>query len=615
MGDLAPFKKVLRWEKDNLHKALASGTDTSYDIAASRLAIEIMEALLKHVPGYVESFKLLEKVGQPAELLWLNDVKERVHLKLNPASRDPTGYGNKWDEYMALEAELRRKVDSVFRIRVPGQVLIVRYNRQTKTVINAICEALLRAFKFHEPDDDFLEISARHALLRLLREERKDLDIAYRIALELRPDITAINLPTEDRPTWVEAIEFTIGLIPIVGNAVAAYEAYSGKDLFGYQLSDVERGILGASVLLPTAGRLVKNGRALYTANRMAKLYGDDAFKWSYSLAMGERMWADAVGIARLKAADEAVASGKQVTKKAASELTNTLKVLADAAQAATPAAIDPKLVATFAKVAAKVSKLADLDSLAIGRIGAKGANINRVKGQAAKEAIINQVKGQILEELLENQIVKWLREGTGKKALGLEHIREPLHFIPGHLIRDADGLLLTDGIIVRQVDDVLDIVAVFEAKSGKRASRGLSHKSGRRTKLSDEDKAELQAEAEETLKELQERARLDGTTVTETLEGIMQNIKLSEAGGQIRSDVERLAEIGVFINARAVKVRSGPTSTKWFGVIPKDVKGDTIKAAIIDAGIKNVEIMGLNVTQAELQSAAKLITDSLKTP
>ncbi len=605
MGDLTPFKKILRWEKDFLRRSLAGGTYSSYSVAFSRLAVEIMEAQLKHMPQHVEGFKLLEKVGEPAELAWKNEVYALVERKLNPDVRDPTGYRNKLAEYDALANELSRNVrkSAVYISQVSSEKLIVRHNAQTILVIDKICHELLRARDFHKPDDDFLERSARDALFRLLFEERKDLSVALRIALDMRADVTVINLPQEDRPTWVEATEFFIGLIPIVGSAVAAYEAYSGKDLFGYRLSDVERGILGASVLLPTAGRLVKNGRALYTANRMAKLYGDDAFRWSYSLAMGERLSVNAAGISRLQAADEVVASGKQLTKEATGEITGTLKALGiDAAQVATPAAIDSTLVTAFAKVASKFPKLADLDPLAIGRIAAKGTNIDHVKGQ-------------LLEELLENKIVGWLREGTGKKALALEHIKEPLHFIPGHLIRDADGLLLTDGIIVRQVGDVLDIVAVFEAKSGKASARGLSSKSTARAELSAKDKIELKAEAEETLKELQERARLQGTIVTETLETVMKKIKLAESGGQIRSDVERLAEIGVFINARRVKVRSGPTSTRWFGVVPKDVKGDPIKAAIAEAGIKNVEIIGLDVSEAELKSAAKLIIDSLKTP
>ncbi len=65
-----------------------------------------------------------------------------------------------------------------------------------------------------------------------------------------------------------------------------------------------------------------------------------------------------------------------------------------------------------------------------------------------------------------------------------------------------------------------------------------------------------------------------------------------------------------------------GPQSTKWFGVLPSDVKSDTIKQTIIDAfssadaqkqGIKvNVEMMGIDIKQSELVAAAKSIVDGM---
>jgi hypothetical protein len=75
-----------------------------------------------------------------------------------------------------------------------------------------------------------------------------------------------------------------------------------------------------------------------------------------------------------------------------------------------------------------------------------------------------------------------------------------------------------------------------------------------------------------------------------------------------------------VWINGRELPVdlAVGPRSTKWFGVLPSDVKSDPIKQTIIDAfssaealkqGIMiNVEMMGMDIKASELVDAAKSI-------
>jgi hypothetical protein len=166
--------------------------------------------------------------------------------------------------------------------------------------------------------------------------------------------------------------------------------------------------------------------------------------------------------------------------------------------------------------------------------------------------------------------------------------------------------------MIVSRSDDTLVVVAVFEAKAGKASSRGLARKYKGRKAMSDADLAELEAEAREALRELKERARLSGGKVTKTLEQLKKEIKLTEVGGQIRADVERLSEMPVFINSVEVKLKVGPRSTRWFGVLPKDVKGDFLRQAIKDAGIPNVEILGLDITQKQLKDAVDLLGKAL---
>ena len=64
-----------------------------------------------------------------------------------------------------------------------------------------------------------------------------------------------------ERPVMVEVVEIGISFIPYVGTAVALLEAATGRDLFGYALDPIDRGILAAGALLPFAARFVKGGK------------------------------------------------------------------------------------------------------------------------------------------------------------------------------------------------------------------------------------------------------------------------------------------------------------------------------------------------------------------
>lgn len=600
MSDLAPFRRLYRDEQRRFKKGLQGGKFSAYEVAVRRIMLDIMDAQLRTMKSHLRAILNLADPPSSADLVWHKEVLDLAAKKLDPAIRDPAAFRRKKQEYETLKQELRRNVRKAVRHVSRRRIEIVRHNPHTKKAVDALAFTLVDTVEFHRLEDDFMRTSARSALYRLLLEERPDLLIAYRTALRLGPDVTTIVLPEAERPAYVEAIEFGIGLIPIIGNAVAAYEAYRGKDLFGYRLSDVERGVLGASILLPAAGRLVKGGRALYTANRMQRLYGDDAFKWSYSLAMGERMSDDVAGLARLKKAESVISANKRVAKELAEDLAETLKGLnlKDFTKA-TAKSLDDKVAKAFKELTKKHPKLVELDELAIERIAAKGPNTDHVKGQ-------------ILEELLENQVVKWLREPAGKRALGLEHIDELLHFIPGHLVRDANGRQITDGIIARQVQDTIEIVTVFEAKAGRNAARELSRAATSRSRLTKSAEAELRAYAKDVLRELQEQARLEGKTVSKSIDDVMKEIKLTEMGGQVRRDIERLDAAELFIGSTKTKVKVTPKTTKFFGVLPSDVKASTIKKQLADAGLRNFEVIGFKWTSSELTAAAKSVVKAL---
>src|SRR4030095_12523906 len=98
---------------------------------------------------------------------------------------------------------------------------------------------------------------------------------------------------------------------------------------FGYKLPVSERAILGASSLLPLAGRLVKGGRALYTESRLVALYGRDAAAWSRTLHVSGLA---AEGMPALRAIEDAEVAlrterslNRALAQKAAQELPKAL--------------------------------------------------------------------------------------------------------------------------------------------------------------------------------------------------------------------------------------------------------------------------------------------------
>ena len=155
------------------------------------------------------------------------------------------------------------------------QYLILGADPLVRKIMEVI-SAELRAWFLAQPNTrDLIDNPARIGLVTMFAE-RPDLATLLRVAVTLPLDVEVSGVRV-DRPAMAQAVELAIGLIPVVGSAAAAYEAWSGVDLFGYHLTDVERGILGASVLLPVAGRLVKEGRALYTEARLGS--GEDWYR------------------------------------------------------------------------------------------------------------------------------------------------------------------------------------------------------------------------------------------------------------------------------------------------------------------------------------------------
>jgi hypothetical protein len=416
--------------------------------------------------------------------------------------------------------------------------------------------------------------------------------------------VTYADVTPVSRSVVEELIDTAILMVPVVGNIVAGYEAYSGQDLFGNPLSDLERGVLAATVLLPVAGRLVKGGEAVYTETRLVQLYGRNTADWSRVIAAEGRI--EGAALRSIERAEALVRSNQKLTSVVAQEVAAALPevvrgpVLVRGVFAPVNA-IDQAVVDLLRDLSRQNTVIASLDEFALRRVLQKGPNIDHLKGQ-------------LLEELTESFIVPWLRNRPGSFALGVPSGAK-LEFFPGHLVRDHLGSL-TDGILgyrvfnrrTREVE--FTIVAVFESKGGTPSARGLSYKSGT---MSEEDRLHVRAAIKDEWRDLRDEARSKGLPFNKTIEDVAKDSKYiqAEKGGQISKDVQRLYKnedgtlARIRLGAETLPVTISPTQTKFFGIVPKDVNPALIERQLKATG-HTVEIIGVDIRERELQSMAE---------
>ncbi|MDT0346404.1 pre-toxin TG domain-containing protein [Streptomyces litchfieldiae] len=593
-------------ERDLAQALLNSQAYGPVGVAIIRETAALMRRHLEVAPDSVLAFDSLHEDGRSGAALWRYRMFHRAWLRYDRRHADPPGYAAKYAEFVAFaRLELARwSAEEVIRVPEEGIVYVVRRNRAAVEIMGVVLEELVGRFEHHTTEADFYGISPLDAYRRMLLE-RDDLLAALRLGQTLPLDSRKYRVGLPARPAWAEAVELGIGFIPVVGSLVAAYEAYSGKDLFGYPLSPVERAVLGASVLLPAAARLAKGGRALYSAGRMQRMYGREAAAWSRVLGSAERLSASPETLRVLRAAEAGVVARSPLSRAeslAVSEALETAALGRTGVPAAMPV-VRAEVREAFRALAHSHPGIAELDELAVNRVLRRGANTDHVKGQ-------------LLEELLETQAARWLRDPAGLTALGLRPRRGPLEFIPGHLIRDALGRQLTDGMIALRRGGRLEVLVIFEAKGGQRAAREL-----RITPAGREKSPELRAYAEDCHREVVERARLSGSDVTVSVEEIEAEIARSERGGQVRRDMERLVPVAgddptgratrftdIFIGGVSTPVWVSPRRTKIFGVVPRDVRPGRMVEDLRALGY-DFEILGLPITQRQLTEAAATLT------
>ncbi|MCD9098024.1 pre-toxin TG domain-containing protein [Luteimonas fraxinea] len=613
-GDIRPYEAALVRAKARLTQLLASGHASAPTIAFVRRSIELMIEGLKSPPQVLAFDKMPgDARGFRGPDRWQVACEGLADQEINPQFLDPAARAAKFSEYLNLSQQLPKDAQVRaygFLDKKNGKSYMV-YGEQADVVptMRMIGSELLAWFHT-QPNSKLMATMSAKAGLATMLSERPDLVVLIRLAQTgpLDGEVRAVPI---DRPAAVEVAELAIGLVPYVGNMVAAYEVYEGRDLFGYALTDVERGILGATVLLPAAGRLVKGGRALYTEARLVKLYGRDAAAWSKVVQASGRAESATGGkaLVEVEKAGIELRAQRRIAGQVAKDAAPAIPALVRGATNAAPVA-DARVIKLLGELQTVSREMGSLDAPALLRILEKGPNVDHLKGQ-------------LLEELIESKIVPWLRTRVGEFALGLKvPAGKKLEFIPGHLIRDANGRQITDGMMAYRSGGELYIAAVFEAKAGKSAARELSVAKGSWSKMSEDAKGELLANARDIWRTRAARAKRQGQPFTQTIDDITEEYKLAELGGQVRRDIERLSAAGgkntLQVGSETLVVNMRPQQTKFFGITPSNVATNTIEAQL-KAEKVSYEMLAVDMKDTELKSLAEkmkaLALDLSKTP
>jgi hypothetical protein len=152
-----------------------------------------------------------------------------------------------------------------------GISYLVWPSNEEKLIRRQIGDDFLHDIVSRMGNPDFLQTSVEadyNYYLATHDEQARILELTQR-----HPFVEHAALDKPDLPWWQTAIEIAVGFIPIVGQVVGTIEAIAGYDMFGNPLSDAERAIIGASILLPATRHIYKHGKAMYTVDKFSDLY------------------------------------------------------------------------------------------------------------------------------------------------------------------------------------------------------------------------------------------------------------------------------------------------------------------------------------------------------
>ncbi|KAI4216080.1 MAG: hypothetical protein LQ351_001576 [Letrouitia transgressa] len=428
-----------------------------------------------------------------------------------------------------------------------------------------------------------------------------------------------------------EFTEFSIGLFPILGNAVALYEVKAGHDLFGNKISPVQRAIMLASVIVPLAARFAKGGRALYSEERLSFLLGkrseeegkivtkalDESANASKSLLDLHEVAEARSALFSRTVAEESNVGDAILVNKAFEALKRIFKTRV-AAQA---------LYATLSE--AENKELTILTEQTLETLAKSyGVKTHMVDGPALMRMfntlrIFNNesnMKGQLLEELAQSQIMSIARRKLGTILLGIENKsgKGVLEYWPGHLVKATDNRLLSDGLFVlRLPDGKVKIVAVIEAKAGKAAN--IKKLAADRVSDLMEDK-NFQRAVEESLADQQMIWDLEGKKYTKADIEVARKALLKEGRaafaserGQFSRTLNRLeTDKAVYLNGRLTQIEMNRKEVNLLAVVAKDGEAKWTEAELDRLGL-SVEWLRVDFTDGDLRKITRFLQDTFE--
>lgn len=575
------------------------GNGSAALVGTARLGSQLMREHVTRRPDQVAVFP-----GGPDgwRRYWLGQAeRDLIPWEADEATRK--AYAAKREEYAQFCDRLEK--DPIWRTHVvvdrfEGKSYLIEDNRAVRTIMAGVARSYFTWFLEHPPDRLFLQLSAR-ASFRDFLDERPDVLSALRFAQRLPADYNPPQDVEIKRPELVEMVELAIAILPIVGNAVTGYEVVSAHDLFGYRLTDLERAIMAATILLPVAGRLVKAGRLVYSEVRLTRMFGEEVQGWRLAIAADARASANPAVLHAVNQAAEELRLGKRIAAALAKELAESLPRLVRGVIRAV-VEHEARVVALLAKLSKQFPALAKLDAPSLLRVLRKGPNVSNMKGQ-------------LLEELLETRVLSWLRDPAGLAALGVKAPRgKRLDFVPGHLLLGRDGKGITDGMLVYWEKDVMVPVAVFEAKAGKQSAVGRLHLGSGDDELSADAVLEFVAAVKDELRDRALLAEAEGRPFTATFEEVASEFGKNEKLGQIQRDIERLSAndipgraglTRILVGGRLVPVRFDQAKVKFFGVVLRGSRTAPTEAAMKALKL-DFEVIGVELTDAEFNRAVQ---------
>lgn len=574
-SDLARF---VRWEKNRLVEMMTDASDNVEAIAIQREAASILEHDFKTNPkllltlfggsgpiGHVS--KRLSQLSATAH----DKARERVAYETSSPARFNLYLDKMTDlaKLVALWAKEQNTFIAWLDDKYTGEHMIWEANPNTALLTEIIADQAYLWFSRRVITPEFLKYSAVQ-MFDLFLAERPDMAVLVNLVYTL-PKLKTTRQMDIDRTAAEELVDIALGFVPVVGNLIALYSAWDGKDVFGYRLTNLERGVLAASVLLPVAGRLFRHGRAVYTEARLMKMY--KAPPKASARQMTKENFANVIqrsaaakqeegskALRAVKKGEDALLNLKVIDGQLSQEAKNLVTLLSKRS-AVVPSTVAHEVKALWETVSATFPALRSLDEFALDRVLRKGVNKSHIKGQ-------------LLEELMESHIVPMVQQRGAHFAFGVPLPEgKMLQFIPGHVIRSASEKLplqLTDGIMGYRDKGVFHVLGIFEAKAGKEGPREYLF-SRKRTKLTAEETRELKAVALEVWEEERDIAMELGKPFTRRVEDIEKEVPPQFRCTDYSSWDLRLTVTTLLSSSSSATVASSNVTSRGFPPMPTE--------------------------------------------